>query len=137
MKKLIFITCLIISFTNSCSNAKQKDKDPNEIIANNDSSKLINNYLSELAVKKNFSGGLLIIKNGIRIFSKGYGWANKENKIAFSPSTLASMGSITKAFTAAAIMKLQEQGEISLTDPFVKNDNIILEFLFMRSFYAA
>ncbi len=120
MKKLIFITCLVISFTNSCSNAKNKDTDPNVIIADNDSTKLIDKYLSDLAVKKYFSGGLLIIKNGIRIFSKGYGWANKENKIPFTPSTLASMGSITKAFTAAAIMKLKEQGKISLTDPLKK-----------------
>ena len=86
----------------------------------NDTCKTIDNYLSQLATEKNFSGGLLIIKDGKKIFSKGYGWANKEKNIPFTPSTLASMGSITKAFTAAAIMKLTEQGKLSVNDSLKK-----------------
>jgi CubicO group peptidase (beta-lactamase class C family) len=68
--------------------------------------KLIDKYLTTLALEKNFSGGLLIIKDGKKIFSKGYGWADREQNIPFGTGTLASIGSITKAFTAAAIMKL-------------------------------
>lgn len=120
MKKIIFITWLVFSFTTSCSNAEQKNIGSNGYVADNDSCKLIDDYLSKLALEKNFSGGLLIIKNGVKIFSKGYGWADKENKIPFTPSSLASMGSITKAFTAAAIMKLREQGKIALSDPLKK-----------------
>lgn len=86
----------------------------------NDTCKTIDNYLSQLEKEKNFSGGLLIVKNGKKIFSKGYGWADKENKIPFTSTTLASMGSITKAFTAAAIMKLVEENKLSLNDPIKK-----------------
>ncbi|MEP6713199.1 MAG: serine hydrolase [Ferruginibacter sp.] len=89
-------------------------------MAANDTCKKIDEYLSQIEKEKNFSGGLLIIKNGEKIFSKGYGWANKENKIPFTSSTLASMGSITKAFTAAGIMKLVEQGKLSVDDPLQK-----------------
>lgn len=108
--------------TATCSNSKQaynSGNATNEVVAN-DTCKIIDKYLTQLTADKNFSGGLLIIKDGKKIFSKGYGWANKEKKIPFTPSTLASIGSITKAFTAAAIMKLSEQGKLSVNDPLTK-----------------
>jgi CubicO group peptidase (beta-lactamase class C family) len=86
----------------------------------NDTCQLIDSYLSQLARDKNFSGGLLIVENGKKIFCKGYGFADRELKYPFTPNTLASMGSITKAFTAAAIMKLAEQGKLSVRDPIRK-----------------
>lgn len=90
------------------------------MIGNSNYLPLIDQYLVNLAEKQNFSGGLLIVKDGKKIFSNGYGWANKENKIPFTPRTLASIGSITKAFTAAAIMKLVEQNKLSLDDELKK-----------------
>jgi CubicO group peptidase (beta-lactamase class C family) len=90
------------------------------IVTENDTCKKIDNYLKTLAAENNFSGGLLIIKNGSKIFSKGYGWADRDKKIPFTTTTLASMGSITKAFTAAAIMKLTEQKKLSPSDPLKK-----------------
>jgi CubicO group peptidase (beta-lactamase class C family) len=91
-----------------------------EIVAANDTCRLINGYLEDLEKNSNFSGGLLIIRKGEKIFSKGYGWADKENKIPFTSATLASMGSITKSFTAVAILKLWEKDKIELTDPLKK-----------------
>jgi CubicO group peptidase (beta-lactamase class C family) len=90
------------------------------VVSNNDTCKNIDKYLTQLAADKNFSGGLLIVKDGKKIFSKGYGWADKENKIPFTPSLHASMGSITKAFTAFAIVKLEEQGKLSVNDNLKK-----------------
>jgi len=87
---------------------------------NNDTCTIIDNYLTKLSAGKNFSGGLLIVKDGKKIFSKGYGWADKEKQIPFTTTTLASIGSITKAFTAAAIMKLVEEKKMSVTDPLKK-----------------
>ena len=84
------------------------------------SCKVIDTYLTQLSTEKNFSGGLLIIKDGKLLLSKGYGWADKDKKIPFTPRTLASIGSITKAFTATAIMKLVEQNKISLDDQLKK-----------------
>src|SRR4051812_2858866 len=88
---------------------------PQNVIAN-DTCIRIDEYLGTLNKEKGFSGALLIIKSGKKIFSKGYGWADKENKIPFTPQTIASIGSITKAFTATAIMKLVEQNKLSLDD---------------------
>lgn len=86
------------------------------VVANNDTCRTIDTYLQQLEKDKNFSGVLLIVKDGKKIFSKGYGWADKERKIALTPATIISMGSITKAFTAAAILKLTEQQRLSLSD---------------------
>jgi CubicO group peptidase (beta-lactamase class C family) len=110
----------------------QQEADPyahssGEVLVN-DTCRLIDHYLNRLAASNNFSGGLLIIRNGKKIYSKGYGWADRAAKIPFTPSTMISMGSITKAFTATAIMKLYEQGKLSLNDslgkyfPGVPND---------------
>ena len=104
----------------ACGQKKILPKENYNVVITNDTCKKIDSYLSQLEKEKNFSGGLLIIKDGEKIFSKGYGWADRENKIPFTPSTLASMGSITKAFTAAAIIKLVEQGRLSVTDSLKK-----------------
>jgi CubicO group peptidase (beta-lactamase class C family) len=81
-----------------------------------DTAQVINQYLQSLAIERNFSGALLIVKDGKKYFSRGYGLADKENHIPFTPSTLASIGSITKAFTAAAILKLAEDNKLSPDD---------------------
>lgn len=86
----------------------------------NDTLKSIDAYLNRLVQEKNFSGALLIVKGTDKVLSKGYGWANREQKIPFTPGTLASMGSITKAFTAAAILKLVEKNKLALNDSLKK-----------------
>jgi CubicO group peptidase (beta-lactamase class C family) len=125
---LVFV---LSGLTVSCSNHKGSDNivsvTENATVVN-DTTKLIDDYLSKIASEKNFSGGLLIVKDGKKIFSKGYGRADNEHTIPFTSGTLASMGSITKAFTAAAIMKLEEQNKLTLEDklkkyfPFVPSD---------------
>ncbi|MFN8355838.1 MAG: serine hydrolase [Spirosomataceae bacterium] len=85
-----------------------------------DTCKKIDQYLSKLAAEEHFSGAVLIIKGQQKILSKGYGWANREAKIPFTTHTLASIGSITKAFTAAAILNLVEQKKLRLSDPLSK-----------------
>ncbi|MEO7310496.1 MAG: serine hydrolase [Chitinophagaceae bacterium] len=82
----------------------------------NENTTLIDNYL-EKKVKDGFTGGLLIIKDGRPLLMKGYGFANREKQIQFTEKTLACMGSITKAYTATAILKLYEQGKLKLSDP--------------------
>ena len=121
MKNTIFLS-FIIALTTACSNnvAGNSGHSMSNVVVSNDTCKLIDNYLTKLSNEKNFSGGLLIVKDGQKIFSKGYGWADKDKKIPFSPSTLASIGSITKAFTATAILKLAEQNKLSLDDQLKK-----------------
>ncbi|TDQ32181.1 serine hydrolase domain-containing protein [Zeaxanthinibacter enoshimensis] len=75
----------------------------------------IDSYL-EASESNGFSGVVLVSKRGEIILSKGYGWADRKNKIPNSPSTAFNIGSVTKQFTASAILKLVDQGKIKTSD---------------------
>ncbi len=117
---LLIVFCIGLVISCSTKQTEQSSTNAKDVVIANDTCKKIDEYLMQLEKDKNFSGGLLIIKNGKKIFSKGYGWANKQYQIPFTPTTLASMGSITKAFTAAAILKLVEQNKVSVDDSLGK-----------------
>jgi CubicO group peptidase (beta-lactamase class C family) len=53
-----------------------------------------------------------LAKNGSMLYSQAYGYSNLATKSKTQISTIFEIGSITKQFTAALIMKLQEQGEL-------------------------
>lgn len=54
------------------------------------------------------------------IFQKGFGWASLENSVLVTPDTVFRIGSLTKQYTAAAIMLLVERGEIKLDDKLAR-----------------
>ena len=64
-----------------------------------------------------FSGVVLVARDGTSIVSKGYGRANAEWDIANTPQTKFRLGSITKQFTAALVLRLQEQKKLTVQDP--------------------
>lgn len=72
------------------------------------------------AKNRNFVGAVLVAKGGKVILEKGYGMANLELDVANTPATKFRLGSITKQFTSAAILQLQEQGKLSLNDTACK-----------------
>lgn len=78
--------------------------------------KKIDNYLIQ-GVKNGFAGAVLIARNGEIILNKGYGLADREKQIPNTPTTIFSTGSVTKQFTATAILKLVEFNKLKLTDP--------------------
>jgi D-alanyl-D-alanine carboxypeptidase len=69
-------------------------------------------YLQELAAREHFTGVVLIMREGAILHAKGYGMAagNRANTV----DTKFHVGSITKQFTAAAIMQLVEKGVLQL-----------------------
>lgn len=67
-----------------------------------------------------FTGTVLIAENGKVIFLKSYGLANREHEVKNSEITKFRIGSITKQFTASAIMILQQEGLLSVHDPISK-----------------
>ncbi len=74
-------------------------------------------YLQAQATINGFSGTVLVARGGSPVFSKGYGWANAEWQIPNTPTTKFRLGSITKQFTAAVVLRLQEQKKLSIQDP--------------------
>ena len=77
-------------------------------------------YVKAKAKNNQFSGAVLVAKGGKVLLSKGYGMANYELDVANTPQTKFRLGSITKQFTALAIMQLQEKGLLSVDDPVTK-----------------
>lgn len=62
----------------------------------------------------------LVAKNGQIIYRKAFGMANLELNVPMQPDMIFRIGSITKQFTAVAILQLVEQGKISLDDDITK-----------------
>jgi len=72
------------------------------------------------AVKAGFSGAVLVAKEGKVILHNGYGLADREKSIPVKKDTVFDIGSITKRFTRAAILKLEELGRLKRSDPLTK-----------------
>jgi len=62
------------------------------------------------------SGAILVAQGNTILINKGYGLANRDAGIVNSSETVFDIGSLTKQFTAAAILKLAEKGDLKLTD---------------------
>ena len=54
------------------------------------------------------------------ILAKGYGMANRDKKIRITADTVMCTGSVTKQFTGTAILKLEAQGKLKVTDPITR-----------------
>ena len=72
-----------------------------------------------------YSGGVpgasvLVVRDGKVVVRKSYGMANLEERIAATPGTNYRLASVTKQFTAAAILMLAKGGKLSLDDPIAK-----------------
>ena len=77
-------------------------------------------YLNQLSKADYFSGAVLIAKDGVPIFRQAYGLASKRYNFPNQPDTKFNLGSITKMFTAVAIVQLAEQGKLSFNDTIAK-----------------
>jgi N-acyl-D-amino-acid deacylase len=60
---------------------------------------------------------MAVVKDGKLVFARGYGWAVLEARKPVQPHTLFGLASLSKTLTALAVLKLVEQGKLSLEDP--------------------
>ncbi len=75
----------------------------------------LDSYLQRAAAF-GFNGTFLVAKDGRVIVHDGYGLADREHGTAVSTETVFDIGSITKQFTAAAILRLEERGRLRVED---------------------
>ena len=64
-----------------------------------------------------FMGTVIVMQNGETVFAQSYGMASLEHQVANTPQTKFRIGSITKQFTAAAILQLQDRGQLDVQAP--------------------
>lgn len=83
-----------------------------------------------------FNGSALVARQGTVLLDKGYGYKNVANKQPNAANSIFQLGSITKQFTSAVILKLQEEKKLSVNDPvskyfpdFPKGDSITIHQL--------
>jgi CubicO group peptidase (beta-lactamase class C family) len=76
--------------------------------------------IQSYAANRQFMGSVLVAKGTQVLLSKGYGFANLEWDVPNSPATKFRLGSITKQFTAASILLLQDRGKLNVEDPVKK-----------------
>ena len=77
----------------------------------------IDNLLAQMTNNQQFSGSVLVAQGGQILLNKGYSMANWDTQTPTTPDTRFYLGSLTKAFTAMAIMMLQEQGKLQVNAP--------------------
>ena len=103
MKRLLLFAFLVSICLNSKAQSWQ------------DTARMIDHFFDRY--KPNNPGcQLSISRNGKLIYSRAWGLADLERHVPYTTETITEAGSITKQFTAAAILQLKERGELQLDD---------------------
>ena len=71
-------------------------------------------------VDNGFSGAVLLVRDGEVVLDKGYGLADRDQKIPNTPETIFALGSTPIDFTHVAILQLLHQGKLRLDDPITE-----------------
>jgi CubicO group peptidase (beta-lactamase class C family) len=77
--------------------------------------------IQSFVASKQFMGAVLVARGNNKLLDKGYGFADLEWNVPDLPKTKFRLGSITKQFTAASILLLQERGKLNVNDPVKKH----------------
>ena len=116
MQKPLLILLSLIAM-NSCIQSGQNNYDL--LYEKSELASKVDNYLESVS-SLGFSGSIIISEGSKITLQKGYGLANRENRTAYSTNTIQSCGSITKQFTAAAILLLEDKHSLSVNDKLSK-----------------
>ena len=96
----------------SCTSTEQHRP---EVAAIDSVAARIDTFLTKCATA-GFNGSVLVLRGDQPVLDKGYGLSDRERNLVNRPATVHAIGSITKQFTAACILKLQERGRLKVTD---------------------
>jgi CubicO group peptidase (beta-lactamase class C family) len=125
MKKIIVFVALlcIVQYSNSQEEAAK-----------------INTIVSTYQGLHKFNGAVLVARGGQVLLNKGYGYRDAASKVPNDEQTIFQLGSITKQFTTAIILKLQEEKKLSIHDKlskyfpgYPKGDSITIENLMLHT----
>src|SRR4051812_41850107 len=86
------------------------------VVAAQDIGGKLDTLINAYAKSFQFNGSVLVAKNGTILLNKGYGYRNAADKVLNNEQTIFQLGSITKQFTSAVILKLQEEKKLDVTD---------------------
>lgn len=119
LKAILFLGISFLPF-NSFSQTKTIKKEPNLTKNQTDLSDKLSKYMQAQADVNGFSGTVLIVRKDAVLLRKAYGLADYEWNIKNTIDTKFQLASVTKQFTATAILQLVEKGKLSLDDKLNK-----------------
>jgi D-alanyl-D-alanine carboxypeptidase len=96
------------------------ENQPNEPLTQSQAVAELEKYIDSLVAIDQFSGTVLLAKDGAPYFSRACGLASKEYNVPNRLDTKFNLGSINKIFTNIAIRQLAQQGKLSFDDPLGK-----------------
>ncbi len=109
MKKLVFFLLIPLTLMVSCKNNPEKEQ-----VAK------LDKLCASLFPADEPGAAVLVLKGDDILFDKGYGIADIDTKVPIDGNTFFNIASVSKQFTAVAILQLAEQGKLSLDDPVSK-----------------
>ena len=92
---------------------------PAHAVSDKQTQQRLNQFLTS-AEKDGFRGAVLVARGGKILLERGYGVADPTRSTPIKSDTVFTTGSITKQFTAAAILVLEQEGKLSVTDPITR-----------------
>jgi CubicO group peptidase (beta-lactamase class C family) len=133
LKTCVLTLCLAISLwscQSAADNSNKKSKkdtalsiakppslDPAEYKKYND---LVSDFVEKNLSARYFNGGILVAKNGVPVYERYTGFSNLRTKDSMTAETPVQIASTGKTLTAAAILKLIQEGKLGLEDPLEK-----------------
>lgn len=100
----------------------------------------LDTLLQAYTAQNKFNGTVLVSKGGVVLLDKGYGYRNVANHIPHDKTSVFQIGSVTKQFTTAIILKLQAEKKLNAQDhiskyfpKYPKGDSITIENLMLHT----
>ncbi|MBK7440352.1 MAG: class A beta-lactamase-related serine hydrolase [Bacteroidetes bacterium] len=79
----------------------------------------LDQFFATINANGDLNGSVLVMENGNVLYQKSFGFADKQNKIQNTENTLFQIASVSKIFTAVAVLKLEEQKKLNIQDKIV------------------
>lgn len=112
------LVALIVSVVAAASNAGAEPVASDRIVTDAGLAGRVDSLAARALDELRVAGfSVAVGRGGEVVFASGYGYADLPNRRAAGPETVYPIGSISKQFTAAAILRLVEEGRVSLHDP--------------------
>lgn len=133
MKTLVLTLCLAISLCSCHSSANKVSAAHKDTVIANDPPPptlspaemkkyhdIVSDFVDRNLSARYFNGGILVAKNGVIVYERYTGFANLRKKDSINANTSFQIASTGKTLTSGAVLKLVQDGKLSLEDPVTK-----------------
>ncbi|WP_114937044.1 serine hydrolase domain-containing protein [Mucilaginibacter endophyticus] len=110
LPKGIVIACLLLILFNGITS----------VLLAQDKQKRLDSLFTALYDQHEFNGNVLVAEKGKVVYRRSFGYADVASKLLNTDQTTFNLASVSKTFTAVAILQLKQNGKLKLDDPFIK-----------------